>query len=256
MVGDRSARRERGILFSGAMVSAILAGRKTQTRRTIKLQPSATDGMYADRYKKSERWAWWLPDGRMLKPETFACPYGEVGDRPWVRETWRTEERESDCVDGVRFAADDSFREIENTRSAADAWVEANDNGRHGTKWRPSIFMPRWASRLTLEVTDVRIQRLQDITEEDAKAEGVEPSFCQESWLVVREDGSTGNVFVEPDEEWRASAKFVFVKHVPSVQMSTATEVFQRLWDSINGKRAPWTSNPWVWCVSFKRIQP
>lgn len=153
--------RERPILFSGPMVRAILEGRKTQTRRLLKAAAAEIVGDLLGQPK------WYLdrdPD-RVIR-----CPYGALGDRLWVREAWRAEERESDAVDGVRFRADDSFREIENTRAAADAWVYVYNNGKHGNGWRPGIHMPRWASRLTLELTDVRVQRLQDIDEADARA--------------------------------------------------------------------------------------
>lgn len=159
--------RERPIMFSAPMVRAILAGRKTQTRRVV----------------------------RFLPPRP--CPYGVPGDRLWVRETW--------CADGL----DDGSAPLYHFRADGDHDPEAT--------WRPSIFMPRTACRIVLDVTGVRIERVQDISEADAKAEGPEllPDPMQDT-----------------PRRWRDS--------------------YRTLWDSINGKRAPWDSNPWVWVVEFK----
>lgn len=132
--------KERPILFSGPMVRAILEGRKTQTRRVVKPQPAHIAGI-----------------GTVLNIDTItgkACPYGKPGDRLWVRETW----------DGVRL---DGGGALVSYRADGDKPV--TDDGR----WHPSIHMPRWASRITLEVVSVRVERLQEISEEDAMAEGV-----------------------------------------------------------------------------------
>ena len=159
--------KERPILFNGPMVRAILEGCKTQTRREIKNNPLLNAG---------------FTDEFILLPgnaSAFVCPFGVVGDRLWVKETF-----------------------------------EDDEGG-----WRPSIFMPRWASRITLEITDVRVQRLQEITEEDARAEGYHPKINDSL----------------PD--W------------------TAKESFKILWDSLNAKRGlDWDKNPWVWALSFKRV--
>ncbi len=154
---------EKPILFSAAMVLAILEGRKTQTRRVIMPQIEWDEAIYQRRKSGT------------IDQFTFSefiqrCFYGEVGDRLWVRETWKCEELEPYGEDGVRFRADGVFRGIENSREASQKWADAN---REGGKWRPSIFMPRWASRITLEVVNVRVERVQEISEEDAMAEGV-----------------------------------------------------------------------------------
>lgn len=126
------------LMFSAPMVAALLAGTKTVTRRC---PPS--------------RYAGW-----------------KRGERVWVRETWRTMERPRDCVDGILYA-DGVWRAIENTVEAADRWVDANENGKHGKKWRPSIFMRQWMSRITLELTeDVRFENLQRISRAEVEAEG------------------------------------------------------------------------------------
>jgi len=208
-VAAKEAVRERPIIFSGAMVRAILAGTKTQTRRIVKPQPAWTD----------------------ISPALLArCPYGTPGDRLWVRETWRTMEREEDMVDGVRFLADAAFVPIENTRQAADAWVAAHANGKHGVSFRPSIHMPRWASRIDLEITRVRIQRLQEISEEDARAEGVDELEVKVTEVNGKPAG--GGIVLD----------------APRVR-------FCALWKHINGSDS-WPSNPVVWVLDFKRVRP
>lgn len=192
--------KEKPILFSGPMVKAILEDRKTQTRRVIKRMCLTGPGFYD------------YVDG--------SCSYGKPGDRLWVRETWRTEERESDLVDGIRFQADDHFQIIEDTQQASENWVVANNN-RTELVWRPSIFLPRWASRITLEITDIRVQRVQEISVDDIVAEGVQ--------IVSGKVYSGGlGVYVQ---EWRDG------------------------WNSINAKRGySWESNPWVWAISFVKL--
>jgi hypothetical protein len=158
------------------------------------------------------------------------CPYGKPGDRLWVRETWRTVERESDGLDGVLYRADGQFREIENTREAAEKWMAAYANGKWGDAWRPSILMPRWASRITLKVTGIRAERLQSITEEDAIAEGLECTGGGRYWMGGKHP----------------------VKGTPKV-FGLAAQAFASIWDEINGEKAAWDSNPWVWVIRFAR---
>lgn len=201
--------KERPILFSGPMVRAILDGRKTQTRRVIKPTQPRDDGMW--------------PAGRNPVPD---CPYGRPGDRLWVRETWGI----SLCGNRVSLSPEawpDGWP-VDRLRYAADGY----DFGL-STK-RPSIHMPRWASRITLEITDIRVQRLRDISEDDAVAEGIE---------YGQSDGATSN-----------GRNRCFVNPVSPNEEGTAQWAFSQLWDSINAERAPWASNPWVWAVSFKRI--
>lgn len=151
---------DRPILFSAEMVRAILDGRKTQTRRVIKPQPpaeaeSVLRQLYSqDAPKNDGAWTWWA--GKPQKPITkpLFCPYGKPGDLLWVRETWAP--LKSGNVD---FAAD---------------WSDMMQ--KYAGKWRPSIHMPRWASRITLRITGVRVERLQDISEDDAWAEGATPT--------------------------------------------------------------------------------
>jgi hypothetical protein len=218
---------DRPILFSAPMVQALFAGWKTQTRRVIKDDVRDPPGMdavhpkntikhpapYLDSYcgdprtsanprGMSDRWCWWTRDDRQCLP-TFRVPF-VPGDRLWVKETW--------CHTGTGVWS------VRDSHSALDGKViyRADDDGRDpGIKWFSSLFLPRTRSRLTLLVTDVRVERLNDISEADAQAEGVHP-IC---------DHGVGN------------------QHLHSI-------AFQQLWCSLHGDGA-WIVNPWVVAVSF-----
>lgn len=168
-------------------------------------------------------------------------PVGE--QRLWVREMWRTEERVSDAVDGVRFAADDAFVPIANTRDAADLWVVANNNGIHGDHWRPSIHIPRWASRTRLIPIQARLMRLQDITDEDAEAEGVK--------FTLYGPGGTGF----PGWHYGPSTTEHECLYTPRM-------AFGNYWNRLHGgpnwfsfPKGPshWDQNPWVWAYTFRK---
>jgi len=206
--------KERPILFSGAMVRAILAGEKTQTRRVVKPQfgpeamPAEMCAETAEGWQTSGHSGRWWDDCNGDADAAVYCPYGKPGDRLWVRETFNcmytNEEMKTikvaDLNDGdLVYRADGEY-----------------DYGVFGP-WQPSIFMPRWASRITLEITDVRVERLQDISEADAWAEG----------CLGTDDDVTGGI--------------------------SGYREYYKLWESINGKTAPWASNPWVWVLTFKR---
>jgi hypothetical protein len=182
--------KERPILFSSAMVRAILAGKKTQTRRILKRQPHGA-GEWVLRGI-----SWMFPN--VCPYIAIKCPYGQPGDRLWVRETWY------DCIDNNDIP-----------RYAADGPAPITEN-RHYKK-RPSIFMPHLMSRITLEIINIKIERLQDISERDALAEGVYSA-------------------VVTDEN-----------HV------APSECFKKLWESINGAGS-WKANPWVWVIEFKKL--
>ena len=205
--------KERPILFNGEMVRAILDGRKTQTRRVIKLPYTVPDGWYPDRYNKEPNWTFWGPrksadSGKCMLP-TFTCPQGEPGDRLWVRETW------GPCEGGF------CYRASENPRALPD-------DGR----WHPSIHMFREASRITLEIESVRVERVQEITQADARSEGVE----SEDFLNRLEHAAC----VAPDG---------------AILPSPRSE-FENLWDSINARRGfGWDVNPWVWVITFRRVK-
>lgn len=196
--------KERPILFSSPMVCAILDDRKTQTRRIIKnigIVPGI--GEVLNGSDDAKEW----PD---------FCPYGKQGDRLWVRETFNIND------DGHYIYA-----------------ADLNDAGvtKWAAKWKPSIHMPRLASRITLEITGIRIDRLQDISEEDAIAEGISrvPFRPCDGWpicdgyMVGKDDGVSG------------------LKHKAKV-------AYQELWESINGKGS-WDLNPFVWVVEFKVLE-
>jgi hypothetical protein len=206
---------ERPILFSGPMVRAILAEQKTQTRRVMREQPAVVpnwscpgaDGLQWPWATYCEGYFDGVPACGPLPPEMAKqCPYGAPGDRLWVREAFR-------------YAGHGAGPEVHYPASLSEY-----DRAEKGP-WKPSIHMPRSASRITLDVTEVRAQRLHDIAEDDAKAEGVEPEMLAGAAAIY--DG--------PPQE-------------PSYR-----HAFGLLWDSINGKRAPWSSNPWVWAVTFRR---
>lgn len=253
------------ILFSGPMIRSILDGRKTQTRRvlTVPWRGSSRALPYGP--------YWVETDGRLLfcdecgahhdAEEEMVSPYGQPGDRLWVRETWRTS-RSLDALSPQRI--EEQARKAGATHGPfAPALYVADGNsltadlpeGGWG-KTRVSIHMPRWASRLALEVTEVRVQRLQEISEEDAAAEGVQ-SVVYESWTAYDPETEGYPSFgAEPDAEMIARRRLENVRHHEPRIISTAKEQFRLLWASINGERqgCAWGSNPWVWAVSFRRV--
>jgi hypothetical protein len=213
--------KERPILFAAPMIRAILDGRKSQIRRIMKPQPVGPVFIATD--PKTPRYC--LPYNETLTMGGLAmrCPYGQPGDRLWVRETCRAEELPSG-LDGVRYLADDCFIPIENTEAASDAWLSLAAygqrlSGHHKCRTVPAIHMPRWASRITLEITGIRMDRWQDISESDALAEGIDPKF-------------------PPDEQVANAAMMRYAD----------------IWESINGPGS-WAANPWVWVVEFRRMK-
>lgn len=209
---------EKPILFSGEMVKAILDGRKWKTRRVITTLPIEPDTASINPDGVGN-WVVWAPhpvtdeQSRQWYPNSagFPCPYGKAGDTLWVRETWRRSP--VTLPDGVQYRADNLLRWFDGSEPTAIALPQRNG------KWRPSIFMPRWASRITLRITDVKVERLQDISEGDAIAEGVGAWHDTKDGMVYRPE-------------------------------------FQALWDTINAKRGfGWDANPWVWVLSFERAK-
>lgn len=207
--------KERPILFSTAMVQALLEDRKTQTRRIFK-------GSMADL-------SLWMANRQSQNPNVkVKCPYGDVGDRLWVRETF--------------FASLSSV----GADSVADRPVayKATPPAVLPSRWMPSIHMPRWACRLVLEVTDVRVERLKDITTEDAKAEGVPENM---TYVPVQ-------VGQEAMEALKAGGHTRFLERIVNPPITQDwRQGFFRLWESINGKKSL-DANPWVWVVSFKVV--
>lgn len=218
--------KERAILFSGRMVRAILEGRKTQTRRLVKPQP-IIDGPVSWWPDNSKPEHAFIGDGdlQIKLLEDASCPYGYAyadgsKDRLWVRETWAALDREFEDPE-VIYRADYRPGTGIYASPCNCGWC---DDGENHAKWRPSIYMPRWASRINLEITGVRVERLQDITTSDIAAEGV--------------------------DNGKSNAK-MGDRHDAMQRIA-----FEELWDSINGDRAAWSSNPWVWVVDFARVQP
>ncbi len=204
--------KERPILFNSEMVRAILEGRKTQTRRVVKPQPCggwAFDGVYGkitSHHPQRGKFGAFLRRGVGTPwPELgiLPCPYGSPGDRLWVRETFFSFRHAGvfSTASRIVYRADYSGQEDEDYATEC-----------HG--WKPSIHMPRWASRITLEITDIRVERLQEISEKDAIAEGV--VACPDMGI-------------------------------------TAVGEYSLLWESINGKGS-WDENPWVWVIEFRRL--
>jgi hypothetical protein len=241
--------KERPILFSAAMVRAILSTTKTQTRRVLKQAtgPSLSVGMSDDDSGVAElSWLWGDGPGYDVNEtiKRVPCPYGQPGDRLWVREAWRVE------------ALINNLAPREMVLSGASIVYEADNKPQPWQgKLRPSMFMPRAASRITLEVTGVRVQRLQEISEADAIAEGCEPiPFPGPWWQGYRrdEDGelhhqqTTG----ETPPDWMVEPK----RMKPMAHLDrSARDAFRQVWLQINGLES-WDANPWVWCVSFRRI--
>ncbi len=230
-----AAPRERPILFSASMVRAIRAGTKTQTRRIVRDQASVSDVAGGG----LEPTVWWPRDGDLLLP----CPYGASGDRLWVKEAHA-------FLDGDFRPTTMTDRGHVQVSYRADHADPVHGDGPDKLRWRPSIYMPRWASRFTLEVTDVRVERLQEITEEDARAEGVAPRVF-ESWTWCnRARKQTFETFVP--ECGDPGAELLYHDRRETL---SAREGFYSLWETINGERASWASNPWVWVVSFTRME-
>jgi hypothetical protein len=216
---------ERPILFSGEMVRAILDGRKVMTRRLVKVNEKGmlkcgahgyplVDGMGVGWFPHAGSGLEKYPADRLGE----ISPFGGVGDRLWVRESWRVEPS-LDSLKPSDLPGDELFLKYEADGEVLHpgtyGWELPAIDARWG-KLRPSIFMPRWASRIDLEVTELRVERLQDISEEDARAEGV-PN------LALSDFQSVG--------------------------------LFKHLWNSLNEKRGfGWDVNPWVWVVGFRRV--
>jgi hypothetical protein len=191
------------------MVRAILEGRKTITRRVV-----------SEKHMP-------LVFAAALPVLLEACPYGPPGSKLWVRESCRADELPSG-LDGVRYLADDSFIPIANSEEASEQWVELacygmKKSGRPECRTVPSIHMPRWASRILLEITNVRAEKLSYISEADAIAEGVN---------------------VHPDHHGK-----------PRDSIYSPVQAYRDLWEQINGSGS-WAANPFVWVIQFTRVTP
>lgn len=251
--------RERPIPFSAPMVRALLDGSKTQTRRIVKPQPAfgchyvingaRTAALHLSDVPGREC----VPPTARSKDHRLPCPYGVVGDRLWVRETWAAWTW-GDCFTGECDEITCAPSEMQERYGASRENVEYFADGIAAPdRWRPSIHMPRWASRITLEITDVRVQRVQDISEEDARAEGMQPIEPYESWSHFLADGGAvaGGPELAIGDEMCGSTVIAKTK-VMRLGFS-ARERFASLWDSISDDNS-WATNPWVWALTFKRV--
>lgn len=240
------------VLFNDDMVRAVLAGRKTMTRRPVKPQPPAGNG--------TERWTWCVfstekrdrdtwslrhvdPDGRHFTGrgresaivERVKCPLGVPGDELWVREAHAT--GIDGCLNGVSYRADH---------------IDPRGDGpAHPMKWIPSILQPRWASRITLTVTSVRVERVQDITEDEARAEGIEDPADEGRDRYADKPNKAlcpkcGGCGVHA-----AVGGNLGVTEVDCNECDTYVKRFRNLWRSIYGADQ-WDANPWVWTVGFE----
>jgi hypothetical protein len=213
--------KEKPIIFSAEMVRAILDGRKTQTRRIMVLQPTIKPSLRNDeKYRIIASW----PGESELDGFECHCPYGRAGDRLWVRETWQMKGLVwGKPANWAKAAAKSAFH------------YRATDNGEwksYWGGWRSPIHMPRWASRITLEITGVKVERLNEISRADAETEG--------TWAAVSLDRSIQDMAASVGlSEGRRQVELV--------------DYFREIWERINGKGS-WAANPWVWAITFKRI--
>jgi hypothetical protein len=248
----------RGILFSGEMVRRLLANAKWQTRRIVKINAKTVltpeqrkigfefcpdPNLYRRDYPVKGMPRLHVPSRhpedaavpwRDCGAETFYCPYGEIGDHLFVREdTWIWCDRQPN---GITKKGRPKFRYVPVGRHVvykADGEKPTNridDDPGHMWKFKPGRFMPRWASRLEYELTDIRVQRLQDISEEDAIAEGIRR---------IKLPGCT--------------ERFIWSDDPMAEAMRSGVRAYQMLWESINGPGS-WDANPYVWCLSFRRV--
>ena len=212
--------KERGMIFNSEMVRAILDGRKTQTRRIMKEQPVLNGNFYEVFGSAWSKGMTSIPavPGHSLSTR---CPFGAVGDRIWVRETF--------CpVDDTQYGGEKwvDYRATPRYEASHPAGWDSAPNDAEALKWRPSIHMPRWASRILLEITDVRVEQLNAISQEDAQAEGMELTGWRPTYSAPDSGG----------------------------EVMTPYDNFAELWSSIYGADS-WRANPWVWVIEFKRVE-
>lgn len=231
---------ERPILMSAPMVRAILAGEKTQTRRVVK-SPSTKhqDVVFVFDDINNAWWPFFSDDGESSVTDDgmeapIECPYGRPGDRLWVREAWRTDmaydpysPAQIDSGASLFYLADDKASRVNHhPECGPHQWG----------RYRPGMFMPRWASRINLEITAVRVERLQDISSRDCLAEGI------------------AEVEFRPDDGFPMCLGYMVGPNDGKASLKvTPQEAYRELWEQINGPGL-WELNPWVWVVEFKRV--
>jgi len=229
---------EHPIIFNSKSIQAIVAGAKSQTRRVVKPL------VYMKKYCNL-RWGGFEDFQEAntaaataaklnLSQGLKVCPYGEVGDKLWVRETWGSPDADYiRCKEGRKPKLGDKI--VYRANPADDYQWSKGKPSQGSFCWRSPIFMPKWAARIWLEITGMRVERLQDISEEDAIAEGIGYGFQRNSgW---------------PD--------YLHIKNgICELTQDTARMSYSTYWDSINAKRGhPWENNDWVWVIEFKQIE-
>ncbi|WP_163478527.1 hypothetical protein [Klebsiella pneumoniae] len=222
--------KERGMIFNSEMVRAILDGRKTQTRRPIKWKQTR----FTEIGEREDGSKWpWSEDAEHACDFWHPCPFGAVGDRIWVRETFTGHYLDDDQIQDIKDGRDKASSLCEYRADYPDGYQAADG-------WTPSIHMPRWASRILLEITDVRVEQLNAISPEDAESEGLERTnftgFGDEPGLPS---------YPEPD---------VYFDPLKKQWKEYPPEAFAGLWESIYGEES-WKANPWVWVITFRRVE-
>ncbi len=248
---------ERGILFSAPMVRAILAGKKTQTRRVVNPQPAAlcrydmngagTHALHLGPPLTLDGPAFCcVPVKATSADHRLACPHGVPGDRLWVRETFSTDARSVYPCPPVWYRADfdrnDDPSDGEHSRGC-DAWTTGKPVAEcfacaGGLRWRPCLFMPRKLSRITLEITEVRVQRLQDISEDDARAEGVAPLQMDDGRFLPAFEGLWERINGKAETMLDDDGEPVLDDHDRPIKIAPKA----------------WATNPWVWAITFRRL--
>lgn len=248
------------LLLKGPLVRRSLDGRKTMTRRLVtslngigklrSFHPPLLRNGWSFRKKADFPEAWHV---ETLSEILARCPYGTPGDRLWVRETFRTEELESG-LDGYRFKADNAFVPIADTEQAMRAWMEAHA-GQRGDSWRPAISMPREACRLVMGITEVRIEQLQDITDDAIRAEGVAALALQDLLGMASQKAILQQVaLVLPNNMPRGWKWDNLVRMWP--EAFVLQERWRIVWGLVNGHRpgCRWEDNPPVWVLQYERL--
>ena len=251
-----STPAERPIIFSAEMVRAILSGRKTQTRRVIKPQPTDAGLVWVE---SAEGFAAWvdemltLDEGRQRR-----CPYGKPGDRLWVRETWAQISNGPDCVDENGTCPCDGCHFEYKADTGANypgEWDADMGADPAYPKWRPSIHMFRWASRINLRLKAVRVERVQEITPADTLLEGIDLPIPRNCDASPPPDGYNQWPKAKQEDWIQGMARTVYMCRCADID--DHIQAFRALWDSINAKRGfGWDANPWVWVLAFEREVP
>lgn len=271
---------ERGIIFSEAMVQRLMDGSKTQTRRVMNPQPTNCGLLYLDGKQISDGEYYVWAQGRRITESwegekggmVFDSPYGHVGSRLWVRESWAVEElmkhptpENPRWVDtgelSLQYQAGPEWGKSRGRRVPRPEGFKLKNEcqgatgGADGT-WRPSIHMYRWASRILLEITDLRVERVQSISDSDAIAEGIEPLFnSRQIATVVGLESYRNSPVPWKNYLWHGNEEIP--NHLAEGYSSadSARDSYRTLWQSINHKKHPWSENAWVWVVEFKVLE-